>query len=303
MRSEMITAPRPQTPPANETATLFAASDSGPAGFATAKAASGASISGNALVIASYPRSGNKMTRTFLRAYALHEQPGFDGEDLEDPARQAFLKAYFEAAVNPRGDVVSSVTNARDLTDVTLLGRRLIFAKTHAPRWPETCVLNPVFHVYLVRHPLDVLASSLNFLMRRRGEGGSLDDLIESGGIAAHIDGFIERGGVAQYQRPFGSWLDHVMGWTDALEGVSGLWLRYEDLVRDPVAGYGRIFFAMDAPFDAAQARAALGPANNVSEIELGRGRDYLSAAITENQTARARDAFAPALDRFGYDI
>ena len=90
--------------------------------------------------------------------------------------------------------------------------------------------------------------------------------------------------------------------WTDP-DGEAALWLRYEDIVRDPVAEYGRVFAAMDAPFDRAAAQAALGPANAVTEIELGRGRDYLGAVLTEDQKQRARDAFAPALERFGYEI
>ena len=59
----------------------------------------------------------------------------------------------------------------------------------------------------------------------------------------------------------------------------------------------------MDAPFDREAAQVALGPANAVTEIELGRGRDYLGAVLTEDQKQRARDAFAPALERFDYEI
>lgn len=298
-----MTAPRPTKAASDrETAVLFPAASAGPAGFEAARRAAGADICGRAIAVASYPRSGNKMTRTFLRAYALHVQPEFDVENHDDPARQAFLNAHFEAAVNPRGEVVSSVTTARELTDVSLFGRRLVIAKTHAARWPGECVLDPVFRLYVVRHPLDVLASSLNFLMRRERGGGALDALIASGEIAGHIDDFIARRGVAHYQRPFGSWLDHVTGWTDP-DGEAAFWLRYEDIVRNPVAEYGRVFAAMDAPFDRAAAQAALGPANAVTEIELGRGRDYLGAVLTEDQKQRARDAFAPTLERFDYEI
>jgi len=285
---------------------IFGADPAGPGGFAAARAAAGASISGAAFAVASYPRSGNKMMRTLLRAYAERAQADLKDLPEDAPARQAFQAATLAVAVTPRGDVVSSVAGARELSEIALFGRRFVLAKTHAPTWPSACVLTPFFRLHMVRHPMDVLASGLNFLhLRGVAVDGAvpppLRKLIRTGAIAAHVDAFIEARGAPHYAPAFGSWLDHALAAPES--GAGSLTLRFEDVAADPVGEAARIFDALDAAFDPEIARAALRPADSVRYIELGRGGNYLADVLTDTQRARARDAFAPALERFGYEI
>ncbi|MBA4801416.1 MAG: sulfotransferase domain-containing protein [Euryhalocaulis sp.] len=297
--------------PQAETQIALPPSPRGPEGFRAVARRTGVTISGDCAVVASYPRSGNKMTRTFLHFYAGNPDPAALERLRADEGRFLdYLGRFKSALVTPKGRVLCHRIAPEDLKDIDLMGRPGVLAKTHAPDWPERCVLKPFVHIYLVRHPLDVLASSLNFLFSRKlAEGFAhsapkpLDALIESGEIAAYIDDFIAKEGVAHFTPSFGSWLDHVMTWPDRESGAPVACLKYEDVVADPAGQYARAFAAAGAPFDAARAGRALALADQSRGIELKRGGGYLGDVLTPAQKAAAKDAFGPALDRFGYEI
>jgi len=297
--------------PAVPAAAALPPSPRGPDGFAAVARRVGATISGDCVVVSSYPRSGNKMTRTFLHLYAGAPTGRALRRMREEPARLTDYLGGFKSALVARSGLVQvHRAGPGELEDVELFGRPAMIAKTHAAEWPARCVLRPVLFAYLVRHPMDVLASALNYLHARResaafegGETRPLEALVESGEIAGQIDAFIARRGVAHFERGFGTWLDHVMGWTEPRADAPLVALRYEDVADDPVAGYAALFEAAGAPYDRARAGTAAELAGRSRWIELKRGRGYLADVMTRAQLRAAREAFAPALERFGYEL
>jgi len=254
------------------------------------------------LIVASYPRSGNKMTRTLLRAYANYSDPAIATLDGDDPARAAALEACVQVAVSPQG-VVTCKTAPDELRDLGLFGRRFVLAKTHAALWPSPPDLTPRLFLYIVRHPLDVFASAIQYRHARGASDKSFDALVASGEISALLDAFIDQRGAPAFQRPYGSWLDHVLAGSEPDPGCPRLTLRFEDIAADPAATLSRIADSLGARVQTRVLPGALEAAASIRKIELGRGGRYLDGVISREQIARARDAFGPALDRFDYEI
>ena len=98
--------------------------------------------------------------------------------------------------------------------------------------------------IYIVRHPLDVLQSSLNYDILNG------DLLPEKSAKDTWIDAYIRTAGNPAWTgEPFnaGSWNENVRGWMDeAAEDV--LVIRYEESLTDPVAGVMACAAFMEVP-------------------------------------------------------
>lgn len=167
--------------------------------------------------IASYPKSGNTWVR-FLVANMLFGEVG--------------TSADIEAMVPDvhRGSEIS--------TRYHISGT--IFLKTHwayaddMPQARQTAAA-----IYIVRHPLDVLRSHIDYMG------------LESGGekFRNFVDAYIGVGGAPAWQRRgYGSWISNVEGWSALRGNAPLLLLRYEDLRADPATGVRTIaeFFRRD---------------------------------------------------------
>lgn len=150
--------------------------------------------------LASYPKSGNTWFR-FALFHLLHGRM---------PATSRELDAVF----NSRLPVTP--------------GERL--KKSHAHKSVLEAEMSAQDKViYIVRHPLDVMQSSLNYAVLN-GETG-----VASTCRQGWIDAFIDHAGHLPWSGPpysAGSWNDNVEGWISDLSGRV-LVIRYEDALRN----------------------------------------------------------------------
>lgn len=166
--------------------------------------------------IASYPKSGNTWAR-FLVANLL------------------FGRVETSQAVE---EMVPDVHRG---TEVAARWHRggTIFLKTHwalAEDMPQRAATAGA--IYVVRHPLDVLRSHVDYF-------GLRDDPERLGPF---IDMFIAEGGVpAWLRRQYGTWLSNVAAWAGDGVKLPRLLLRYEDMKADPALVVTRMaeFFAL----------------------------------------------------------
>jgi len=127
--------------------------------------------------------------------------------------------------------------------------RRILFFKSHDQNESFPCgdgmPLIPDVAIYLVRHPLDVFVSMLNYLSDScTGDGRrwfalparSVEDVVARGHMDYYLDAFIVFGTLLGGQRNrFGSWFENVGYWTGEASGnMRVITIRYEQLVENP---------------------------------------------------------------------
>jgi hypothetical protein len=251
--------------------------------------------------IASYPKSGNTWARFLLSNMLFDKVRG---------------SADIEA-------MVPDVHRGREVNTRYHIGGT-IFLKTHwalADEMPE--LARTAAAVYIVRHPLDVLRSHIDYA----GVAGDADKR------AAFVDAYIAAGGApAWLRRRFGSWLENVAAWTGARGRFPLLVLRYEDLKADPAAGVRAVaaFFKCDLS-EADVARivdaSSFERMRALEEAELAAGTEgffgnergnasdpdfrFMRAGtvggwrelLTDAQLAAARERFGAAAETLGYSL
>jgi hypothetical protein len=174
--------------------------------------------------IASYPKSGNTWVR-FLVANLVY-RPITESAELQ--------------ALVP--DIHVGVKAAH------LRGEKTTFIKTHW-KYHEKMPLreDTAGAIYIVRHPLQVIVSNLNYYLLRRGEDYSEASEQKKADVqASYIDEFIEHGGAPEWlDHGMGSWPENVATWLNKDMPFPVYFARYEDMKRDPaefVAGLCRFF-------------------------------------------------------------
>ncbi len=187
---------------------------------------------GGLVWLASYPKSGNTWTRSFLHNLLDGEGRGRDinalGElavwDLDARWYKGLLPAPIEkcsceqvAAVRPRAmrNIVNSAPGQ-------------IFVKTHNALMVDrgTHLIEPTVTlgaVYVVRNPLDVALSYASHL------GKPIDETIRIMGLLRAQGGNSDR---ASYQVT-GSWSENVASWTGKPKHMVHV-MRYEDMLEKP---------------------------------------------------------------------
>lgn len=154
--------------------------------------------------VASYPKSGNTWVR-FILANLLSEPPVTSDDvdklipDMHVPNREPILRSE----------------------------RDTVFVKTHC-EFSKLAILTRRTSacIYIVRHPLDVLASNLHYLLKNT----------DTSSQNAVIETFIQLGGVDAYvKRGFGTWKGHYYSWKSQIHSFPIKILRYEDLLQDPL--------------------------------------------------------------------
>jgi hypothetical protein len=256
--------------------------------------------------IASYPRSGNTWLRFLL------------GNLIAGPIE----------------------TSAQLLTLIPDIHRAISAAHLHGPHstlikthwaWHAAFPLREDTQgaIYLMRHPVEVLASNLRFYARRHiGEDPATADERTRQWVSDYID----HGGSSRWRRDgFGSWEENVASWTESRLPFPRLVLRYERLKADPAAVMDEINKTLNLGRDEAAIAAAI-EASSVErlramedrEVERRQSGIFFTAQVgerfddavrfigqqaesdatyrlTDAERNRALERFAPALRRFDY--
>jgi hypothetical protein len=265
---------------------------------------------GKIIWVASYPRSGNTWLR-FLLGHLLAER-------IESSAQLLDLIPDVHRAING-GHLYGPVT--------TLI-------KTHWAWTPDLPLReDTVGALYILRNPLDVLISNLNYRFLKSGEsfagrptGARLAFMQE------WIDRFIAEGGDPRWiQLGMGTWERNVQSWTADRLPYPRLVLRYEDLKAETAPSLAAIcrFLGIErgpAAVAAAIERSSFAALRRLEEQEIAERRpgvfwDAASAAahaegrrfvsrgevgaaqslLTERQRDAALARFGPLMRRFGY--
>jgi aryl sulfotransferase len=168
------------------------------------------------LWLASYPKSGNTWLRSLL--YHLLHGPLARSEDLQCAVPDAHKLRHLPASA---------------------VGRTALPVKTH---WlPEQIPFahRVVGFVYVARNPWDVALSNFDYRLLC-GAGAALPDTAIEG--ACYVEQFIAHRGDPRWLRlGMGTWCGHIRAWRVTAERVPNLWLRYEDLLADPVHASGHL--------------------------------------------------------------
>ena len=156
---------------------------------------------------------------------------GIDSSDLRPDELVRYLPRYREALA----EAVCALPPANAGSST---GRRY-FAKSHEPfegrtGGPRFSAAGTIGVIYLVRNPLDVAVSYAHHIQApieqtiRRMNDPEANDLPAVRRIMKLLP------------NPLGTWSEHVASWLDQCT-VPTCVARYEDLLTDPVAGFGRI--------------------------------------------------------------
>lgn len=213
--------------------------------------------------IASYPKSGNTWAR-FLLANLL------------------FGRVETSQAIE---EMVPDVHRGKDVAARWHRGGT-IFVKTHwalAEDMPHRAATAGV--IYVVRHPLDVLRSHIDYYGLRE----------DPERLGIFVDMFIAEGGVpAWLRRRYGTWLSNVTAWMGESVRLPRLLLRYEDMKADPTVAVTRMaeFFALkpdEVDVPGTVENASFERMRSMEEAELAAGTEGFF--VTE-RTHAERDGF-----------
>lgn len=265
---------------------------------------------GKIIWVASYPRSGNTWLR-FLLGHLLVER-------IESSAQLL--------------DLIPDVH--RGISGAHLYGPATTLIKTH---WAWTPGLplreDTVGVLYILRNPLDVLVSNLNYRLLKSGDSfaGRPPDA-RTAFIHDWIDRFIAEGGDPLWTRMgMGTWEENVRSWTAERLPYPRFVLRYEDLTAGAAPSLAAIcrFLGIErgpAAVAAAVERSSFAALRRLEEREIAERRpgifwDEASAAahaegrrfvnrgevgagpslLTARQRGAALARFGPLMRRFGY--
>ena len=275
---------------------------------------------GPVIWLASYPKSGNTWVRALLSNYV-------DGGD--EPASINCLIGGNIVVDRGRFDDMVGLASS-DLAPSGILKRRPAFHVQLAAELPrptfvkvhDACLrvapgtwLFPAAatagSVCIVRNPLDVAVSFAHH------NGGSIDDAIalmnRPSELARQCTGM-----TPQLPQPMLTWSGHVWSWVRQAEFPVHV-LKYEDMLADPVATFGRIVRFARLDYDSARLSRAIENASfdllRRQEAQTGFSEAMSSArsffragkagawraALDRRQVTKLLRAHGPLMARFGY--
>ena len=278
-------------------------------------------MTGRAIWLASYPKSGNTWLRLALKSLQAGGAPTALSE-LNDYARMPIGRHLFDGVLE---------ADSGNMTDAEIETLRPAFHDAHfgtcGPAelckihdcWFRTSDGRAVFDrhhtraaIYILRDPRDVATSWARFM------GRSLDWAVRFlADREARLRPDADRisGGIAQR---IGGWSDHVASWIDE-SGLAPLVIRYEDMHADLPATLARVaaHLGWDAPASAIAGAVAATRFDRLAEEEARSGfRDKPESAARFFHTGRSggwRDVLSPdqaariaadhhaMMHRFGY--
>jgi hypothetical protein len=182
--------------------------------------------------IASYPRSGNTWVRFMLANLLYGPVPS-------------------SAALN---ELIPDIH--RGIAGIHLHGNRKTLVKTHWQFDPWLPLREDTLGViYLVRNPVDVLASNLNYYLVRNGKLAALPtEAARREEMGRWIENYIAVGGRQAWRDlGFGGWSENVLSWAEGPVPYPRLVLRYEDLKAAPERETQRMASFLGAAADPVQ--------------------------------------------------
>ena len=206
------------------------------------------SVQNNIAWLASYPRSGNTWLRFLLGNYAFSD---FDGWST---CSFSVLDIHQWLGKPSNGyhkqELISSLDESFSKLPKSNFRFNGHFCKTHfAASDLHPLMENTSKVIHLIRHPKDVLLSSLNFhkLMKSKGLPNEYEATVR----------FIQLGGDPLWKRlGYGTWIEHFESWNKTDHPY--LLLRYEDLKRDTLSEFIRVIEFLDIPLDRSRAEQAV---------------------------------------------
>ena len=239
------------------------------------------------------------------------------------------------------GKVASSAQVARQIPDIHdgvaahhLYGKGATIVKTHWKYWPEIPLReDTIGAIYVLRHPVEVLESNVNYAFMRSGNLRKDAGQEEVADFARRwVDAYIEQGGHKSFlDFGIGTWEENVRSWLAPGEKFPHLVVRYEQLRADTAGELARICRFLEVQrtpeqLDAAIAAASRDAMGAIEEREIASripgfffqrrneagyeaghrfvGRSRSGEALfnlTEEQKARAQARFAPIMAELGY--
>ena len=191
--------------------------------------------------LASFPKSGNTWTRTFLHNLIKVQQAGEAGEqDINAMGRFStwdILKNRYTDILGfePSKDHCAEIAATRHQVQQQIADESdgIVFVKTHNALVTDrghTTINTAVTSgaVYIVRNPLDVAISYAHHMSR------SIDETITLMGTENMETQVTEK----VIYEVYGSWSQHVLSWTRTPHRAIYV-MRYEDMLRDPEKEFG----------------------------------------------------------------
>src|ERR1700730_12153677 len=192
--------------------------------------------------LASYPKSGNTWTRTFLANLVTIMAGEADALDINSINRfslgESFVSYYKDIlAYAPTSEQRQQIADTRHRVQAAIADQfeGLIFVKTHNALVVDhgRSLINFAVTsgaIYIVRNPLDV-AISLSYHM-----GRTMDEAIQT--MATHgVETPINEKRVHEV---WGSWSEHVESWTRKSHPAIYI-MRYEEMLSDPETTFGKL--------------------------------------------------------------
>jgi hypothetical protein len=205
---------------------------------------------GQIIWLASYPKSGNTWLRAFLHNYLRQPAESYDINRLGDFTASENDAAHYHAH-DPRPASAYSIETVQRLRplvhrDLTRAFPDLVFVKTHnaALNVAGVPLLTPAVTagiIYILRDPRDIALSYSRHL------GKSIDETI----TFMAQDGASAGGDDRKVFERLSSWSGHVRSWTGNPHPRL-LGLRYEDMLAEPAASFGKVirFLGREPPAD-----------------------------------------------------
>ncbi|GJN26972.1 hypothetical protein PR202_gb14942 [Eleusine coracana subsp. coracana] len=188
------------------------------------------------IVVATMPKSGTTWLKSLLYATVHREQHPAEAADhpFYSLGPHECIK-YFEFQIYSR----NSVPNLKELPDPRLFATHVPFVSL-----PRTVATSGCKIVYLCRDPKDTLVSMWHFSNKLRARDG-LEPLSVDAAVEFFCDGL----------SPCGPYWDHVLGYWQAhlAHPERVLFLRYEEMQRDPAAHVRRLAEFVGLPFSAGE--------------------------------------------------
>jgi len=268
--------------------------------------------------LASYPRSGNTWARFLLLTWLYGRQPS-------------------------TAKLQTLIPDVHDGPDERLLqGREHVIVKSHY-RCSENMKLREKTAgvIYIVRHPMDVLVSNMNYvLLNIEVDFADRDRISEEEFRNKFIGEYLRLGGLRDWMdRGIGTWSEHAISWLQLPLAFPTLVLRYEDMLDDLPAAAGKMGrflqgLGWDLPrlADESARLEAIESAQfqSMREFEerefeqeqpgffyhahrsdsFRQGRRFINqgrkgqgrALLSDEQYERAKTLFGPVMKQFGYD-
>jgi hypothetical protein len=230
--------------------------------------------------LASYPRSGNTWLRFLLDSYAFPP-----AGHLNDLGRLSVELDYWVAEADKRKLPNSWIYNAiRKIERGHPRAAHMpedLFIKSHYLRTQSHPFVNRAKRaILLLRNPLDVLLSGMNF--------AELTMPHQTTDAQSYARSFIEHGGDKSWiEVGYGSWEGHARSWLEQKD-FPVLLVRYEDLKAHPADQFRRILQFLQIPIDEARLAESIASCS----FQRLRNLEVATRATTKVETLRRPDRF-----------